>query len=124
MEIQGDKIILKTTTKFFQEIQGTFRLAPYLIVDNLIANQAGHPDGANTAHKKVPVDIARPVGAATSNYAGYVIADGTVKEGYTVNLECEVDIDPSWDPADISFALLIFRDQGNDSYGLINAFTK
>jgi hypothetical protein len=124
MEIQGDKIILKTTTKFFKEAQGTFRIAPYLVVDNLIGNQAGHPDGANTAHKKVPVDIARPLGAATSNYAGYVIADGDIKDGYTVNLECEVDIDPSWDPADISFALMIFRDNGNDNYGLINTFTK
>lgn len=124
MEIQGDKIILKTTTKFFQETQGTFRIAPYLVVDNLIANQLGHPDGANTAHKKVPVDIAKPIGAATSNYAGYVIADGDVKEGYTVNLECEVDIDPSWDPSDISFALLIFRDFGGGSYSLVNSFTK
>lgn len=124
MNIQGNKIVLNTTTKFFKETQGTFRIAPYLIVDNLIANQTGHPDGANTAHKKVPVDIARPVGAGTSNYAGYVIADGDIKNGYTVNLECEVDIDPSWDPNDISFAIMIFRDAGAGTYQLINTFTK
>ncbi|MCR9174120.1 MAG: hypothetical protein NXI10_16595 [bacterium] len=124
MKIEGDKIILNTTTKFFKETQGTFRLAPYLIVDGLIANQTGHPDGANTEHKKVPVDIARPVGAATSNYAGYVIADGDIKDDYTVNLECEVDIDPSWDPNNISFALMIFQDYGGGSYALINTFTK
>ncbi len=124
MTIQGSKIILNTTTKFFKDASGTYRIAPYLVVDNLIANQAGHPDGANTAHKKVPVDVARPVGAATSNYGGYIIADGSIKSGYAVNLECEVDIDPSWDPADISFALMIFQDLGGGSYSLVNTFTK
>lgn len=121
---EGDKVKLNTTTKFFQDVEGTFALAPYLILDGLIANQAGHPDGANTEHHKVPVDIARPIGAANSDYHGYTIAEGSIKSGYTVNLECEVDVDASILTEDISFALMIFRNHGDGTYSLVNTFTK
>ncbi len=124
MTLEGDRIVLKTTTKFFQEAEGTYRIAPYLILDGIIANQTGHPDGANTEHKKVPIDIAKPLDAANSNFLGYVIADGSIHSGYTVNLECEVDADPSWDPNNISFALMIIKDHGDGSYSLVNTFTK
>lgn len=124
MTIEDDRIVLNTTTKFFQDVEGTYRIAPFLILDGIIANQAGHPDGANTEHKKVPVDIARPIDAADSDFLGYVIADGPVQSGYTVNLECEVDADPSWDPSNISFAIMIFKDHGDGTYSLVNTFTK
>jgi len=120
----GNTVKLNTTTQFFQDVEGTFTIAPYLILDNLIANQAGHPDGANTAHKKVPVDIAKPLGVAQPNYYGYTIAEGSVKNGYKVNLECEVAVDASIPTDDISFALMIFRNHGDGTYSLVNTFTK
>lgn len=123
MTIENDKVLLNTTTKFFQDVEGTYRLAPYLVVDGIVANQLGHPDGANTEHKRVPVGIAKPL-TIDADYHGYVIADGPVKKGHTVNLECEVDIDPTWDPANISFALMIIHDHGDGSYSLVNSFTK
>lgn len=124
MTIEDGRIVLNTTTKFFQESEGTYRIAPFLVLDGIIANQAGHPDGANTEHKKVPVDIAKPLGAANSNFHGYVIADGPIKNGYTVNLQCEVAADNGWDPEDISFAVMIFKDHGDGSHSLVNTFTK
>lgn len=36
-EMQSDKIKLKTTTKFFQEVEGDYYITPYLIVDNQMA---------------------------------------------------------------------------------------
>lgn len=124
MTIADGKIILNTTTKFFQETEGTYRIAPYLLHDGLVANQTGHPDGANTVHKKVPIAIAVPLDVADSDYLGYVIADGPIKNGYTVNLECEVDIDPTWDPNDLSFAVMIFREHGDGTFSLVNTMTK
>lgn len=124
MTIEDGTIKLNTTTKFFQETEGTFRIAPYLILDGIVANQLGHPDGANTEHKKVPIDIAKPIDAANSDYLGYVIADGSIKAGYTVNLECEVSADPTWDANNISFAIMIFKDHGDGTYSLVNTFTK
>jgi len=124
MTIENGKIKLNTTTKFFQDIEGTFMIAPYLILDGIIAYQNGNPDGANTEHHKVAVDIAKPVGAAQADFHGYTIAEGPIKNGYTVNLECEVAADPSWDPDNISFAILIFRNHGDGNYSLVNSFTK
>jgi hypothetical protein len=124
MKIENGSIKLKTTTKFFQDAQGTYRLAPYLILDGIIAYQNGHPDGANTEHHRVAIDIAKPTTIAQPDFHGYRIAEGSIESGYTVNLDCEVAADPSWDPAKISFALLIFRENENGSYSLVNSFTK
>ncbi len=124
MSFEGSTIRLKTTTKFFQDVNGVFTLAPYLILDGIIANQSGHPDGANTEHHKVAVDIAKPTTVSQADFAGYVIADGSIKNGYTVNLECEVAADPSWDPNDVSFALMLLQSNGDGTYTLVNTFTK
>jgi hypothetical protein len=122
--MEGDKIILNTTTKFFQDVIGEFSLAPYLILDGLIANQSGHPDGANTEHKKVAVGVATPTTVTTSDYSGYVVASGEIKAGYTVNLEFEIDADASWDPNNVSFACMIMKSNGDGTFKLINTFTK
>jgi len=124
MKMAGDKIILNTTTKFFQDDLGEFYLAPYLILDGIVANQLGHPDGANTEHKKVAVGIAKPTTVTNSDFEGYVVASGEIRAGYTVNLEFEIDADASWDPNNVSFALMIMKSNGDGSFDLINTFTK
>ena len=124
MTIEDGVIKLKTTTKFFKDVNGVFMLAPYLILDGIVANQTGHADGANTEHHRVAVDIAKPLDAAQSDMSGYKIADGSIKSGYTINLECEVAADPSWDPNDISFALMLLKSNGDGTFTLINTFGK
>lgn len=120
---ENDKIKLNTTTKFFQNTEGKYRLAPFLIVDNIEAAQSGHPDTPNTLHRKVVVDIARPIDIP-SDYNGYLIASGAIKMGHTINLECEVERDPSWAKEDVSFALLMFKENPDGSLEFINAFSK
>lgn len=124
MKIQDGVIKLNTTTKFFKDVNGVFMIAPYLVLDGIVANQSGHPDGANTVHHKVAIDIAKPTTVAQADFLGYKIAEGSIKNGYTVNLECEVDADPNWDPNNISFALMILQSNGDGTYKLINTFTK
>ena len=124
MTFEGDKIKLNTTTKFFQNTVGKYYLAPFLVVDNIEASQQGHPDTPNTLHKKVVVDIAKPVGEAQSNYNGYLIASGDIKAGHTINLECEVDRDAAWLAEDVSFALMMFREKADGSLEFINVMSK
>lgn len=124
MKIDGNKITLNTTTKFFKDVNGVFTLAPYLVVDGIIANQSGHPDGANAEHKKVAVGIAKPTTVSQADFEGYTVADGQVKAGHTVNLEFEIDANPNWDPNNVSFALMIFQANGDGTFKLINTFTK
>jgi hypothetical protein len=124
MTIANGKIKVKTTTKFFQDLSGEdYYIAPYIIVDGIIANQAGHPDGANTAHKKSLVDIATPVGLEDQAF-GYKIAAGDIRAGYRVNLEAEADFDPSWSEDNVSVAILITKRDANGNPVFVNAFTK
>ncbi|MFK7787819.1 MAG: hypothetical protein AB8B56_22040, partial [Crocinitomicaceae bacterium] len=124
LEFVGDKIIVKTTTEFFKDLSGTdFYLAPYIIVDGIIANQAGHPDGANTSHKKSLVDVANPVGFNPEIF-GYVVAGGEIREGYRVNLEFEAARLASWNDADISVALVLTTRDANGDPVFVNASTK
>lgn len=124
MVIENGKIKVKTTTQFFQELSDEdFYLAPYIIVDNIVANQAGHPDGANAVHKKSLVDIAAPVGFEPSPF-GYKIASGDIRNGYKVNLEFEANFLPTWDENDVSVALVISKRNSAGTPVFVNAFTK
>ena len=124
MEIIGEKIKLNTTTKFFRDTEGTYLLAPYLIVDSIVAPQSGHPDTPNTHHHKVAVNIAKPLNELDADFRGYPIAHGELRDGHYVNLEFEVTIDPSWSPENISFALMMFKEKDNGVMEFVNVFSK
>lgn len=124
LEFEGDKILIKTTTEFFRDLSGTdYYLAPYIIVDNIVADQAGHADGVNTVHKKSLVDVANPAGFAPEIF-GYVVAGGNIENGYKVNLEFEATRDASWADADISVALVLTTRDASGNPVFVNANTK
>lgn len=122
--IADGKIKVKTTTKFFQDLSGEdYYIAPYIIVDGIVANQTGHPDGANTVHKKSLVDIATPLGLDDQPF-GYKIASGEIRSGYRVNLEAEADFNAAWTEDQVSVAILITKRDANGNPVFVNAFTK
>ncbi len=124
LTIANGKINVKTTTKFFQDLTGEdYYIAPYIIVDGIVANQAGHPDGANAVHKKSLVDIATPVGLEDQAF-GYKIASGDIRNGYRVNLEAEADFNAAWTEDQVSVAILITKRDANGNPVFVNAFTK
>ncbi len=124
LEFVGDKIIVKTTTEFFKDLSGTdYYLSPFIVVDNIIAEQAGHPDGANTSHKKSLVDVANPVGFNPEVF-GYLVAGGDIRDGYRVNLEFEATRLAAWNDADISVALVLTTRDINGEPVFVNANTK
>ena len=45
--IEGNKIIVETTTKFFQEVEGNYAVAVYLMEDNVIAFQQSQGNDAD-----------------------------------------------------------------------------
>lgn len=123
-EKSGNLITLKTTTKFFKNVEGRYLMAPYLIVNDIKGYQNGHPDTPNTLHHSYVAGIAKPIGDNTSKSDfGYEIANGNTKEGHSVSLEFTQEVDPSWGKHQLSFGLIIFKDQG-DSLAFVNAYTK
>lgn len=125
LELTSDKIIVHTTTEFFQPTAGEdYYLSAYIIVDSLIAYQEGHPDGASTAHRKVVVDVGRPNGY-DPQYLGYKVASGNIEEGYRFNLTFEANRLAAWsDPKNISVALVLTkRASVNTTPIFVNAYT-
>lgn len=125
LEFQVDKILIHTTTQFFQpDPTATYYLTPYVIVDSIIANQAGHPDLGSTAHRKVVVDVGRLSGFEPQ-YHGYKVASTNIDNGYRLNLTFEVDRLPSWTNEDqISVALVLTTRDAADRPVFVNANTQ
>lgn len=124
MSVSGTQVNLKTTTKFFKNVEGEFFIAPYMIVDGIMGNQQVQGMGTqNLEHHKYVAKVAKPTTSNNKQYFGYKIANGKVDEGYTVSLDFEATRDLSWNENDISFGLIIFQKQA-DTLAFVNAFTK
>lgn len=125
LSFTADKINIKTTTQFFQDVNGTeFYLIPYVIVDGIVADQAGHADGTNTVHKKSLVGVANVVGEFDPLYYGTKVAAGEIRNGYKVNLNFEFDRDASWAEDDISIGLVMSTKDAIGDPVFVNAYTK
>lgn len=124
LDITDTKINIKTTTKFFQETSGeTFFLTPYVLVDSIVANQTGHPDGASTNHRKVAVDVGRIINFPV-RYLGYEVASGNINAGYQFNRSFVVDRRAEWtDPDQISVALILTKRNSAGNIEFVNAHT-
>lgn len=123
MEVSGQNVLLKTTTKFFSNVEGVYYIAPYMIVDNIVGYQNGHADGNSTIHHNYVARIAKPTTVSTVKNFGYQLTTNGAERGYTINLEFTAKRDISWDTKDISFGLIIFK-QESWGLGFVNAFTK
>lgn len=121
--LTNDKIQLKTTTEFFKSVEGDYVISPFLILDNQVGAQNGHPDTPNTVHPNFVANLAHPKNIKSKESWAYKVASGNIEKGYQINLEFEVDRKAEWTEDDISFALVLFKRVGN-KYKFINAFTK
>jgi len=84
-----NELEIKTNTMFFQNADGEYNLAAYIVEDNVIANQASQ--GANANHKNI-----LRAGASTDAF-GELIVNGTVSAGETFQKNFVMPIDASWD---------------------------
>ncbi len=109
----GNQITINTRAKFFQNTNGSFYTAIYVIEENVIANQSGQ--GSNTSHH----DILRV--AVTPEEYGDDIATGDVfPDGVEYPVSYTIDIDASWDVNNLIFAAVIWKAGDNGKYDFIN----
>ncbi len=125
IEFNGNEMTINTTTKFFMDYSGEVFVAPFIIVDNIVGYQNGHPDSPNTVHKKYVADIALPTTRLPENKYewGYLVSYGMVKNGHTVNLKFTAQKNANWANNNISIGLIYYRKVG-DRFKFLNAFTK
>ncbi len=125
IQFNGNEMIIRTTTKFFTQFEGEVYIAPFVIVNNLVGAQIGHPQTPNTVHTRYVADVAYPVNKDEESKFewGYMISAGVVRDGHTVNMDFKSIKKSHWSNNNISIGLVYFRKVGND-FIFINAFTK
>jgi hypothetical protein len=130
IDFDGNKMTIKTTTKFFKDYLGDVYLTPFVIVNNLVGFQSGHPDSPttaspNTVHKHFVADVAYPTNFKPEDKHewGYRVAAGQLRRGQNINMEFTLDKKPHWANNNISIVMVYFRKVNND-FLFLNAFTK
>jgi hypothetical protein len=125
LKFEGNEITINTTTKFFSDFTGDVYLAPFIIVDNLVGHQVGHPDTTNTVHQRYVADVAYLANKDVNSKQewGYLISSQSVRDGHTLNLKFKAQKMNHWNNSDISIAMIYFKKAGNQ-YVFLNAFDK
>ncbi|MEZ4804842.1 MAG: Omp28-related outer membrane protein [Bacteroidia bacterium] len=96
--VENDKIVVKTTTKFFQNVD-EYNISVLVLEDGVIANQAGPNGGPNASHHKVL--------RASNEDWGVTIVDGAKSAGSLVEQEISITKDPSWNMENVEIATVI-----------------
>lgn len=123
LSVSGDVLNLETTTKFFKTVNGEYMVLPYVVVNGIVGYQKNHPDSPSTKLDKNVAGVANPTTFSSKEYLGYTVGKGKIAKGYTVNLDFEYQINPSWDKDKIEVVMVILKKE-NGKYSFVNSFTK
>lgn len=107
-----NEILVQTRTLFFQETAGAYRLAIYVLEDNVEANQSGSV--SDNIHPRV-------VRASFNGTFGDIIEVGEIAANTEFTGSYTLPIDANWNMDNIRIAAIIWSDHG-DSYSFVNAY--
>jgi len=103
--IDNNEISISVKTKFFQATSGEFYTNVYVVEDNVIANQTGNSDGANTSHQ----DIVRE---ATSGSFGELVTNGSVDAGTEFTQSYTIPVNSGWNMDNVEFVAIVWSKSG------------
>lgn len=111
--LSGDLLTVETDTKFFQDANGEYYLAMYVVEDDVDEDQ----DGAAADYRH---DFTLRTGMTATNTYGELIAEGAIASGSTYSKSYSVTLDPEWIHSHIWIAAVIWEKIGTD-YFYVNA---
>ncbi len=114
--IDGDELTVNAQAKFFNDVTGKYYMAAYLIEDKPVAYQAGHADGANTAHHHVLR------GSLSDNAWGDEIVETSTTAGTMFEKTYTVTIPTTYDKAHLDYGIVIWKRTSN-TYEFVNAYS-
>ena len=109
--IEDGKLTAKYKSTAWAEVDAPY-LAIYVLEDNLVGSQSGHPDGANTVHKSV-------MRAELTAGAAYGSAIQGLAVGTDVDGELSVDLDMIQDTDNAKIYVVMYN-KGNNGYEFVN----
>ena len=113
--ISGDMLTVNTETKFFQNGDGEYYLAIYVVEDDVDEEQ----DGAAASYRH---DFTLRSGMTSTNTYGEMINDAPVTSGTEFTDTYTLELDAEWQQPKIWLAAVIWEKIG-DAYSYINAYT-
>lgn len=115
-KIEGDKLTINTSVEFFEDLDGEYMVAAYLVEDKPVAYQAGHADGNNTKHHLVMR------GSLSTSAWGELIVNGGAKAGDRMKNTFSATIPPTYNKENFSYGVVVWRKFGS-VYFFMNAYT-
>lgn len=109
---RGGDLDIEARVEFFQASNGTYKLAVWVVENDVVNNQAGV--GPNAMHPYV-------FRAAVNGVTGEEIATGSISAGTTVEVDMSLTPNPNWDMDNLSFVAVIWKENGAD-HEFVNAF--
>lgn len=109
----GVDLDIKVKTEFFESTTGDYRVAVWVLENNVENAQSGQ--SGNPQHPFVLRTTANGV-------TGDLFATGAITAGETSEMSFSVDVNPSWDMDNLSFAAVIWKDNGG-SYVFENVYS-
>lgn len=109
----GDKLSIDVKTEFFQSATGDYNVAIWVLENDVENYQASQ--GPNAKH---PYVLRTTVNGVT----GDQFSTGAVSAGTTSEWNFEFEPDASWDMDNLSFAAVIWKDNGG-SYEFVNGYS-
>ncbi|HYG15442.1 MAG TPA: Omp28-related outer membrane protein, partial [Bacteroidia bacterium] len=118
--VSGDQFVIETKTNFFAEGNGDYYVSVYVLEDNVVGKQSGHPQTPNVTHHHVLRGAATLSGRASAKTFGEKIASGTVAAGTSVYKKFIFDIGENHNTANYEVVTVIWKKNGT-KYAFVNA---
>ncbi len=116
-QLVDNTIEVQAQTRFFQDTEGEFYLAVYIVEDGVIADQASR--GNNVEHKKIMRE------SFSDNHFGTQLNDaGVVTQGSSFITNYSYDVPDGWVIENMDLALVIWSKQADDSYEFVNTYVE
>ena len=115
MNISGDTVFLKTTTKFFKNVNGDFLLVPLMVLREI-------DEGGVKKYKNLVVDYARSWTLPAVENMAYRLDSGYIQSGKEITNDFLLPKKAEWDDYDLTFALIMVKRVAN-KFEFVNSFT-
>lgn len=106
-EVKNEKMTIHTAVEFFEDTEGDYNLAVYVIEDKVKGPQNGQTDqtGETEHHYVLRTEV-------SNETFGTALKSGVIKAGKLKAKQYTLDLDPSWDLEHIKIATVIWKNEG------------
>ena len=112
--ISGNTLNIKTSTQFFANVSGEYKLALYVVEDKAMWKQSGHPQGTN------PIPHHYVLRNSVSGTWGETVSSGDVVDGKFFDKDYTFELNETWNKDNIYVVGVIWKVDG-DKFFFVNA---